>query len=57
MSKQKLVSAMCDLFGYAASDFNHQTSDEIWWYLEDFERAAINEYVEVENALRATGIN
>jgi len=48
---------MCDLFGYAASDFNHQTSDEIWWYLEDFERAAINEYVEVENALRATGIN
>lgn len=53
MSRQELIEAVCDLFGYNVNDFTTQCFTDIWWYwLTPSEQSAVKEYVEVTRALQ-----
>jgi len=44
MTREQLINACCDLFGYSSSDFEEMTYDDIWDYLSKSQRNKVGKY-------------
>lgn len=48
LTRDGLVTALADLYGYGVDDFDGQTKAEIWEYLSDAQQDKVIEYLDAE---------